>query len=90
MSTHLLFSRMPRNTNSADLRSFCTLDDVAVADVVVRVNKITGRGEGMGFVTFTSVDDAARAAELLAGKQLQGATPQIQVPSPQEIALFAV
>lgn len=88
MSTHLLLLNIPKSTNSADVRNFCTGDDISVADAHVRVNAITSRGEGIAFVTFASVDDAARAAQVLSGKSLQGKTPQIRIPTADEVTSF--
>ncbi len=90
MSTHLLFSHIPKNTSSLDLRRFAEFDDAVVTSSQVRVNSVTGRGYGVGFVTYASVDDAARAAELLQGKQLQGTAPRVSVPTAAEAATFGV
>lgn len=90
MSTHLLFSHIPRNTSSSELRAFAGFEDAVVTESRVRVNSVTGRGYGVGFVTYTSVDDAARAVEFLQGKQLHGIVPRISVPTAEEAAAFGV
>lgn len=90
MNTHLLFANIPRTTSSQELVAFCSFDDIVPVSAVVRVDPVTDRSLGVGFVTFASVDDAARAAEALAGKVLGGSVPRVSIPSAAEIASFAV
>lgn len=89
MIPHILLKNIARNTNHEELQEFCAQAGQVVRSVV-DVNAETGRGYGVGFVTYASVTEAAEAAIVLAGKELKGVVPQIVVPTQEEVAHFVV
>ncbi|MCA9385969.1 RNA-binding protein [Candidatus Dojkabacteria bacterium] len=71
------------DTTNDSLRDFfAQIGDVE--DAVVIMDKFKNRSKGFGFVTMANAEDAAKAMEMLEGKELDGREIRISEARPRE------
>lgn len=74
---------LPFSTTSDDLAAvFAAIGEVSSAQVIT--DRETGRSRGFGFVEMTSDDDARRAIDELAGKDVGGRAITVNEARPRQ------
>ncbi len=83
MSNRLYVGNLAYSTTDAGLRDFfATVGEVKSAEVVM--DRISNRSKGFGFVEMVNDEDAARAVQMLNGKQLDDRQLRIDFARPRE------
>lgn len=79
----LFVGNLPFSFDDAKLgEAFAEFGEVTEAKVIT--DKFSGRSKGFGFVTFASDDDAAKAAESMNGKDVDGRPLTVNVAKPMQ------
>jgi len=79
----LYVGNLPYSLTSDQLREMFT-EAGSIVDVVVISDRATGRSKGFGFVEFATDAEAAKAVEMLNGKDIQGRPLVVNVARPKE------
>ena len=83
MGNKLFVGNLSWDTTNDSLRDFfAQIGDVE--DAVVIMDKFKNRSKGFGFVTMANAEDAAKAMEMLEGKELDGREIRISEARPRE------
>jgi RNA recognition motif-containing protein len=74
MSTKLYVGNLPFTTDENDLRALFEEEGRKVDDVVIILDRLTGKPRGFAFVNMRTAADASAAAQALHGTQYGGRT----------------
>jgi RNA recognition motif-containing protein len=83
MGNKLYVGNLPFSTTEDSLRDAFGQCG-SVTDVMIALDRQTGRSRGFGFVTFSSDAEAAAAIEQFHGKDMDGRTIQVNEARPRE------
>ena len=83
MGNKLYVGNLPFSTTEDSLRDAFGQCGT-VTDVMIALDRQTGRSRGFGFITFSSDAEAAAAIEQFHGKDLDGRTIQVNEARPRE------
>lgn len=88
MAKKLYVGGLSYDTTDASLKeAFTQAGTVETANVVM--DKFSGRSRGFGFVEMSSDDEAAKAVELLNGKEIDGRTVKVDEAQPPRQKRFS-
>jgi len=83
MGNKLYVGNLPFSSTEDSLRD--TFGQVGtVTDVMIALDRQTGRSRGFGFVTFSTDEEAAAAVEKFHGADMEGRTIQVNEARPRE------
>jgi RNA recognition motif-containing protein len=68
----LYIGNLPYQTTEESLREWFAGAGFSTGEVTIVRDRMTGQSRGFGFVELSSEDDAARAMQLLNGKEMMG------------------
>ena len=77
----LFVGNLPWSMSLADLESLFS-EYGELRDFIIITDRVSGRSKGFGFVTFANEEDAAKAAEALNGKEVDGRALVVNVARP--------
>jgi RNA recognition motif-containing protein len=83
MGNKLYVGNLPFSTTEDSLRDAFGQCG-SVTDVMIALDRQTGRSRGFGFITFSSDAEAAAAIEQFHGKDMDGRTIQVNEARPRE------
>jgi cold-inducible RNA-binding protein len=83
MNKKLYVGGLPYSTTDVELKeAFSAAGEVASAMIIM--DKMTGRSKGFGFVEMANEEDAAKAIEMMNGKDLGGRSISVAEARPLE------
>lgn len=83
METKLYVGNMSYNTSEDELRTMFT-EVGTITDLVIIMDKFSGRPKGFGFVTMSSEAEAEAAIEKFDGKEVGGRQLKVNKARPRE------
>ena len=83
METKLYVGNMSYNTSEDELRTLFS-EVGTVTDLVIIMDKFSGRPKGFGFITMSSEEEASAAIEKYDGKEVGGRQLKVNKARPRE------